>query len=157
MGSFQNFLEKILTHSFWSWFVAFHYLRMREASEDPLKVEYLNITAARGDPFENKVFTHCSCCWGPLWKQSTYTLQLLFGALMKTGNLHSAAFVGGPYQSRALTHYIATGDPLESRVLTHCSCCWGPSKAEYVRITEAVGGPLKAVCLLYDQLQCVIY
>jgi len=39
---------------------------MREASEDPLKVEYLNITAARGDPFENKVFTHCSCCWGPL-------------------------------------------------------------------------------------------
>jgi len=28
-------------------------------------------------PFENRLPSNCSCCWGPLWKQSTCTLQFL--------------------------------------------------------------------------------
>jgi len=28
-------------------------------------------------------FTHYSCCWGSICKQSTYTLQLLLGAPLK--------------------------------------------------------------------------
>ena len=35
---------------------------------------------AVGGPFENRVLTHCSCCWGPLQKQSTYASQWLLGA-----------------------------------------------------------------------------
>jgi len=69
----------------------------------PLKVRYLYVTLAVGDPFECKLLTHCNCCWqplgkqgilhyscywGPLWDrgpfeskvQGTYTLQLLLGA-----------------------------------------------------------------------------
>jgi len=45
----------------------------------PLKVRYLHITIAIGGPFRSKVLTHYSCCWGPLSKQSTYTLQFLYG------------------------------------------------------------------------------
>jgi len=34
--------------------------------------EYIHIAVATGNPFENKVFTLRSCCWGPLQKQSRH-------------------------------------------------------------------------------------
>jgi len=42
-----------------------------------------SFTVAFGGPFEISVLTHCSCCWGPFWKQSTCTWQSLLGALWK--------------------------------------------------------------------------
>jgi len=55
--------------------------------------------------FWKQGFFHHSYCWGPLWNQGTYTLQLLLGALWKQGTLHITAAVGGPLESRILTHY----------------------------------------------------
>ena len=101
IGSFQNFLEQILIHSFlrcWSWFEVFLYLHIKDAGGGPLKVEWLHFTVAVGglwkaeyqhnafavgnfwklltvfieDTFESRVVTHCSCFWGTLSKQSTY-------------------------------------------------------------------------------------
>ena len=61
----------------------------------PLKARCLHITVAAGGSFvsrvithysffkapsmkfKSRVLTHCSCCWGPLWKQTTCTLQFL--------------------------------------------------------------------------------
>jgi len=33
------------------------------------------MTVAIGGPFESRVLAHCSCCCGPFWKESSYTLQ----------------------------------------------------------------------------------
>ena len=54
---------------------------------------------------------HYSCCWGPLWKQATYILQLL---------------LAGPFESMEFYITVAVGGPFESKVLIHYTCCWGP-------------------------------
>jgi len=60
IGSFQNFLEQILTHSLFvrysGWFEAFPYLHVRDADVGP---------------FESRVLTHYSGGWVSLWKQNT--------------------------------------------------------------------------------------
>jgi len=60
------------------------------------------------------VLTHYSCCWGTLWKQSTYILQFLLGAASMK------------FKSRVLAHFSGCWGPFESRLPSKCSCCWGP-------------------------------
>jgi len=52
---------------------------------------------------------------GPLWKHSTYTLQLLLGIPLKGRYLHISVAVRGPF---------------ESRLPSNCSCCWGPFESK---------------------------
>jgi len=47
---------------------------IRDSGGGRVKTEHLRIKVAFGGSFESRVHTHCSCCWRPLWKQSTYTL-----------------------------------------------------------------------------------
>ena len=64
----------------------------------------LYITVAVVGPFKSKVLTHYTCCWGPLWKQITFKLQLLLGAPLKVKHLHITVSVGGAFESRVLTY-----------------------------------------------------
>ena len=109
IGSFHKFLEQILTHSpferYWSSFEAFPYLHIRDASRALWK--------------QSKLLRHYSGGWGPLWKQSTYTLQLLLGAPLKAEYLHITVVVGAPLKARYLHITIAVRDPFESKVFTH--------------------------------------
>jgi len=50
------------------------YLHNAIAVGHPCKAEYLHVTIIAGGPFESRVasqLTHCSCSWGPLWRQSS--------------------------------------------------------------------------------------
>jgi len=70
------------------------YLDITIAVRGLFKSKYFYITVTVGAPLKSRytfqllfgacdsmLLTHYSCCWGPLGKQSTYTLQFLLGAL----------------------------------------------------------------------------
>ena len=50
---------------YWSWFEAFPYLHIRDAG-GPCESGVLTLTVGVGGPFESRVPTHWSCCWGQL-------------------------------------------------------------------------------------------
>ena len=56
---------------------------------------------ATGGPFESRLPTHGSCLWGPFWKQSTFTLQLILWTSLKVEYLHITAAVGGHLRKQA--------------------------------------------------------
>jgi len=58
--------------------------------------------------------THYICCLGPLWKQATYTLQLVLGAPLKSEYLHTT--------------------------ISFWTLRWS-LKAEYIHISATFGGP----------------
>ena len=77
----------------------------------------------------SRILTHYSCNCGSLQKQSTCTLPLLLGTLLKAEYLRIAVGVRGPFESRVLTHSLLL-KPFERRVLMHCSGCWGPLRMQ---------------------------
>jgi len=115
--SFQNILEQILTSRLfkrhWSW----------------LKRFLIFILVMRNGALwkQSKLLTHYSGGWGPLWKQSTYTVQLLLGLFESKLLTHYSCY-WGPFWKRdtVLAHYSCYWGPIESRLLTHCNCCWTP-------------------------------
>ena len=108
--------------------------------KDPTFLPHISI--AFGSLFESKEFyitvviLRYDCCWGPLWKQGTCTLQLLLvaplterklhieiavGPLWKQDTMHITIAVGAPVKARCLHMTITVGGPFESRVLTQYS------------------------------------
>jgi len=127
-------------------------------------MEFYIIIAVRG-PFQSRILTHYSFfkapsmkfksrigllthfsgCWGPLWKQITFKLQLLLRAPVKAKYLHITVSLGGPLKAEhlhitlsfrgpfnkvlkaeCLHILVAVGGSFESKLPSNCSCCWGP-------------------------------
>jgi len=47
------------------------FIYLTDAGQGLVKAEFTHYRVGWG-PFESIVSTHCSCCWGPLWRQSTW-------------------------------------------------------------------------------------
>ena len=109
-----------------------------------LEAKYLHIKVAVCDPFESKLLTHYNCCWWPLWKQGTCTLQMRVGSLWKQGTQTLQLLLGALLRAKYLYIIVSVGGPFECRALTHYSFFQGPLqwslKAEYLHIAMAVGG-----------------
>jgi len=98
---------------------------------------------AVGGSFERWAPTHCNCCWSPLWKQNTNTIQLL-RAPLKAGYLQyilQLLLLGASLKARNLHITVAIGGNFE--------------KAEYLHITVVIGSPFESRVLTYDQLRSI--
>jgi len=80
----------------------------------------------------------------PLWKHSTYTLQILLVAPVKARHLHITS-CWGPFESIVLTRYNCFWQPLSTQGILHYSYCWGPLwKHNSYTLQLLFGAPLKA-------------
>jgi len=166
IGSFQSFLEEILTHSFLryrSWLEAFLCLLIGDGSGVPLKGRYVHITVAVGVTFHSIARANYNCC------------LCLFESII----LHIIVATGGHSESKVLTHYncwweaslkarnfalelllwaplkakclyitIGVWGLFDSIVLAHYSCCWWPLWKQGIYILKLLlGAPLKAKVL----------
>jgi len=98
IGSFQNFLEQILTYGFlryWSWFEAFHYLHIRVVGGGSLQVEYLHIGVAGGSAFESNVFIHYSRA---AWRALGPPKRIQMGPFNISKHLGSCVFFRASYK-----------------------------------------------------------
>jgi len=131
-------------------------------------------------PVESKALTHYkrlgslweqghtqyNYCWGPFWKHSTYTLQLLLAASFKPKNFTLHLLLGAPlkaYCRTVLTHYncclgslwkhstytlkLLLGTSLKARNFASqllLGTVGAPFKSRYLYITIAVGSPCES-------------
>jgi len=77
-----------------------------------LKAWYIYIKVAVGAPLKARYFT--------------YTLQLLFGALLRARHLHITIAVGSLFDSKEFYITVDVWGPFDSKVLTHYNCSLGP-------------------------------
>jgi len=72
--------------------------------------------------FTTIVLAHCSSCWWLLWKQGTYTLQLLLGAPLKQGTYTLRLLLGASLKADYLQIAVAVGGPLKAKYLQVSFC-----------------------------------
>ena len=115
---------------------------------------YLIANISVRGPSEKKVLTvtHCSCFWGPLWKQGTYTLQLPFGFPLKARYLRITIAIGNtPKKQSTYTLQLLLGALLKATYLHNYSCYLGPFESKVLRlhITITVGSPVESKVLTH--------
>ena len=100
-------------------------------------------------PFESRLPSNSSCCWGPLWKQSTCTVPAHY------------SFCRGPFNevSKAECLHISVADvgPFESKLPLNSSCCWGPFESKVPAHYSFSRGPFESKVLTYDLLCSTLY
>jgi len=75
----SNFTLQLLLGPLWK--QSTYYSIFQGPLQRSLKAKYLHVSLALGSPFESRLPS--SCCWGPLWKQSTCKLQFLYEGALK--------------------------------------------------------------------------
>jgi len=101
-----------------------------------------------GAPLKARCLHIATSCWGPLWKQGAYTLQLLLGAPLE---VEQATFIlqfllGAPSMT------------FKSRVLAHFSGCWGTLWKQITFELQLLLGALwkESTCAEYLVMICFV-
>ena len=135
IGYFQNVLEEILTHNF-------------SGIDVGLKIFFICLLKMAVGPLwkYGSLLTYYSCCQVFLWKEGTYTLQLLLVGPLKARHLHIKVAVWVPFESTVAYSHIKLlfGTLLKAKYLRITIAVGGHLKARYLHITLAVGVPFES-------------